>query len=247
MAKRQVTRISSDKAMTLQIEKHLSLPKNAKKIGNNAAQALRKTLVPKIEKQVGERYLHAIEAIGGILKDPQVSTFNTSSAKHVRYSRFGSKSRKGRFQTERWKALNKRYAARDPRSKTFWRKGRNPAGNDTEYVQLANLYAMAVKAVGRPVQRGASDAIVTDPGRARIRIVLYLTKLPVPLNRLVASAFLRARARTALTHRLTGSAANGARNTIRRIAWVEGTRPLVSGVAAKLGEQMIADLRKLNK
>lgn len=244
----KVTKVSTA-GVHAAIKRQMALPKGKRQTAAAAADHVLRVIAPKLQAITQHHYAHMLTAIGEVLQEPGIHSIDVNGAKVVRFRRYGDAGRSGRFKTQRWRALKPRYAASNPTSTTFWRKGRNLTKNTVSYEQLADLYTAAV-AAATPIERSHSSATPGRPGRVDVRIGLQFGRLPVPLNRLLTSAFIRGASRAALYDRFVvesigkgGSA--GVRNTIRRVAWVEGARPFISGMAARMGRDMIKALKAL--
>ena len=145
-----------------------------------------------------------------------------------------------RATTPEWRPLNKKYAARTPKSRQFWRKGIDLSSKG---IRLSDIFQKAThgKHATARAEKGGG-LIKSTPTFATVRTVtrLGVQKMPWPYDRLIGAALL-----------------SGKRHDIRlpgvkidttgpeRAVYPEIMRPMISVVAAGVHKYLIKDLRKI--
>ncbi len=231
----RVIRVSVPSGVKRQIVKQLNSAANFRVLAKATQVEVKKTVMPRISKQIAVHYSSMLGAIQVFLDSPGIASTGNSGVRQVTV--LNAKGARVRVSTGSWQRLNPAYAASNPRSKTFWRKGsRKP-----DYVQLSELYRKATRgalAKRKPVVRAESFPIKKS-GNIEMRFEVDLGNLPFPLGDIIGKSFVDAKKQQFASFSILGAG----RRDITRIAFPERQRPVISALAARLGRDMRIDLR----
>ena len=233
-----VLKVNLGSGIRKKIGKQMTNAANIRVLTSEVKKAAEKQQLKRHSQRIHRHYKNMLQAIQAFLDEPGVPAV-TEGGTGYRYVK--ASTARGvivRVRTGVWKPLSPKYASKRPVSRKFWQKG----SNRSNYKQLKDLYRRVVSSqLSRRTPRIRKKALATKtPGRITLWYEVNLGVLPFPLGEIIGESFITGKK----NQRLLSVIGPGSRSSIARIAFPERQRPVISAIAARLGLDMRAELRR---
>jgi hypothetical protein len=214
-----------------QAERQVKVGLNLKVLSRRTRQAAEAQQLPPMALSASRHYGGALVAIREFLRVPGQTGITRDGYRTAHLTSSGLPVNVRTPQP--WARLSSGYIKHTPRSVTFWRK----TG------ALSRLYQAVVLSILNQKPSLAVTSATTRARKLEISARVGLGTLPDPLGHIVGLSFTTGRVSPRPRVRGIGT---GARQTILRMSFPEANRPVISAIAARLGREMHAALRKLD-
>lgn len=211
-------------ATAITMERILQKPSNQTVV----AKLAQEKIMPMVVERAAGHYATAIDIIRARIMDPNFTGSPLSSGSR----RVGGRAFSGkqvRAVTESWNALSVDYVKRKPFSRRMWNKRGNLAAS-----------VDAILHAGKPRLRMKATPMGVKGARIRLAATLDFGTLPAPFDELIGLPFVKGNDLGSTVPRFSEGAPPH-----WKVVWPEGTRPFIRRLAARLGQEMLHDLRTI--
>lgn len=166
--------------------------------------------------------------------------FSSPAAKGSKTARFRlPNGETGQYRTTAWKPLTPAYRRRWPPSRVFWRKHFVPLV-EPDYEPLLYSFRSLLSSSSVSARSTTSKVVISRNNAYNLSWdMLFETDLPEVLKVRILGSLLSG------TPQGVGMIFPGvSRNSVTRIAYVEGRRPFISGMSAAMGRRMRQNIAK---